>query len=365
MEQTGGLNFCNLPPNANIYFGSGGSDGIIAVLTDRVYKYFPVFARPEMDKKQIKTMINYNKYEINVIKELTAKIVKTKLSPHIIEYYAYHKCDKIPRQIFKMCKSYSEYLMDKKNSNTQCKLLNEKGYPRQLISPMYVLEMEKGTNSLENEIEIIAKKKWDKIIDFLNKLFFQVFYTLETIKLIHPSYIHNDLFIRNILTNSIDNPEYVNKYIRYHHKNMTFDLPANGLFIKFNDFGMNQISKSFDKKNNITNSIIEDPYRDYFSIIYDVYNGANLGGKSLTRLIKNEKKLKQTDKYFNQFISVKTINKIIKNNKKGHLDWDWGKTQDPKVVELFQLKPGKKYLMHFTDIFPYDEDHQIVMEFGS
>jgi len=147
---------------------------------------------------------------------------------------------------------------------------------------------------------------------------------------------------------------------------MIFDMPADGLYIKLNDFGMNQIDGSFYKKYNINRKIVQDSYRDYFSIIYDVYNGANLGSSSLYRLLHKKKNmLKQIDKYFNKFLNVRTINRIIKNNKKRSLDWDWEKTIDPVVVELFGLKDIGDYISRFKKIFPHNNDHQIVEEYGT
>jgi len=354
------FDYCNLPRNADLHFGSGGSDAIIAVLDDIVYKYFPIFVG--FYDPKIKEIINLIKYEIMVIKKLTEKFVYTNKTPHIVKYYNYYKCDKIPSNIFNICDSYVKYLTEKKQFNNQCDLLYKKGYPRKLISPMFILEMEKVSNSLENSIIEISKKKWKEIEIFLDRLFFQIFFTLEIIKTIYPNYIHNDLFIRNILTEN--NKGLNNKFIRYKYKNNFFDLPANGLFIKINDFSMNQLSKSFYIKNNKNNLIINDHYRDYFSIIYDVYNGANLGSKSLKTLIKNKNKLEKIDKYFNKFINVKIINKIIKNNKKNHLDWDWGKTEDPNVIKLFGLKPIKYYILYFINIFQYNKNNEIVYEFG-
>ena len=94
INQYGGTNkWCKLPKNAKLYYGSGGSYAIIAVLKDVAYKYLPVLIRPEDNKEKIVKQINNNKYEIEVIKELTNKIIKPKLSPHIIEYYDFHKCN--------------------------------------------------------------------------------------------------------------------------------------------------------------------------------------------------------------------------------------------------------------------------------
>lgn len=361
--QLGGANkWCQLPKNAKLYFGSGGSNGIIAVVNDRAYKYFPVFVYPSDTNNIIKEIINYNKYEIMVIKELNQKIVKPKLSPHIIKYYNYYKCNETPNNIFKNCPSYTQMLMSSKYPIRKCSL-TYMHYPRKLIKPMYILEMEKADSSLSDEIIKISKQKFDKINIFLNRLYFQVFYTLETIKLKYPNYIHSDLFIRNIMTknNNYNNDE----YIRYHYKKMIFDVPANGLHIKLNDFGMNQLSKKFYKNNNLSNyKIINNPYRDYFSIIYYVYNGGNLGSNSLTNLIKNKDKLKQINKYFSKFININKINKIIKNKKKINLDFDWNKTQDRKVVKLLGLKKIDFYLKYFKNIFPYNVNHKIIEEYG-
>ena len=127
---------------------------------------------------------------------------------------------------------------------------------------------------------------------------------------------------------------------------------------------MNQLSIQFNKKNKIPNKIINNPYRDYFSILYDVYNGGNLGSKSLISLIKNKDKIKKINKYFSKFINIKNINKIIKNDKKRALDWDWGNTSDNKVVKLFGLKKINFYIKHFQHIFPYDKNHKIIEEYG-
>jgi hypothetical protein len=86
------------------------------------------------------------------------------------------------------------------------------------------------------------KKRWSLIESFLNRLFFQIFFTLESIKLVFPDYAHNDLFIRNILVMKTNYQH--DQYIRYNYRKYTFDLPASGLYIKLNDFGMNVLNKN-------------------------------------------------------------------------------------------------------------------------
>ena len=153
-------------------------------------------------------------------------------------------------------------------------------------------------------------------------------------------------------------------YIRYHYKKLIFDVPANIIYIKINDFGMNDLSSKFYKKNKINIPFIKNPYRDYFSIIYDIYNGANIGGKSLLSLIKNNNKIKNINEYFNNFINIKNIKKIIEKKHKDDLDWNWAHTLDETVVELLGIKDSDYYLKHFVKIFPYNNEHNIVEEYG-
>jgi len=359
----GKFNYCNLPPGAKLYFGYSSNKSIIAVVKDKVYKYFPLLIYSHMSNREIKESINYKRFEIAVIKELTKKIINTRLSPHIIEYYNYYKCNEIPKNIFKLCPSYSEYLFSTKKINIECNFIYTGA---KLYKPMYVLEMEKANSSLNDEIIKIAKKKFEIIKIFLNRIFFQIFYTLENIKIIFPDYIHNDLFIRNILINNNNNNNNNNKYIRYHYKNNIFDLPANGLNIKISDFEGNQLNKIFGIKNNFSPPIIKNPYQDYFSILYDVYNGNNnLGGNSLYNLIKNKNKLIEIDKYFNNFMNISVIKKIIKNNQKYELDWKLNIiTLDPNIIKLIKLKNFDDLINYFSKIFLYDKTHDIIEEYG-
>jgi hypothetical protein len=356
--QTGGeFNYCNLPPNAKLHFGSGGSKTIIAIVKDKAYKYFPLLIYSNTSKTEIKKLINFNKLEIAIIKELTKKIINTKLSPHIIAYYNDYKCTEIPTTLFNKCPLYSNYLLSSKKINHECNFI----YRGEILyKPMYVLEMEKANSSLKDEIIKIASQKFENIEVFLNRLYFQIFYTLENIKIIFPDYIHNDLFIRNILANNNND----DNYIRYHYKNNIFDLPANGLNFKINDFGLTQLDKTIEQKYNSSNPIINNPYRDYFSILYDIYNGNNYGSNSLYNLIKNKNKLEKIDKYFNNFMNISIIKKIIKYNKKQELDWYWNITFEPNIIKLFKIKKFDDLINYFSKIFVYDEKHNIIEEYG-
>ena len=362
-SQIGGKkNICSLPKDAKLFFGSGGSTGIIAILPKgNALKYFPVISASKYKKSKTDSQNDYNNYEIQVIKELTKNVINKNLTPHIITYINDFKCNHSPNNIFKDCPSYTEYLLSKKKSSKKCDLIY-KGHPKIYGNSMCVLEMEKAKSSLSDELVQISKKSWPSIESFLDKLIFQVFYTLESIKLVYPNYTHNDLFIRNILTKENKQPQ--NSYFRYYYKKYVFDVPANGVFIAFNDFGMNVLNQTFLNKNNIKEKALVNPYREYFAILFDVYNGGNLGGSSLYKLIKDKDNLYKLDKYFKKFINVKVIKKIIKNNKKSHLDWDWNKLYDKEFTELMNLNTTQEYINYFLNKYPKDDSHNIVREFG-
>jgi hypothetical protein len=195
----------------------------------------------------------------------------------------------------------------------------------------------------------------------LDRIFFQIFYTIEGIRSVYKDYTHNDLFIRNIM---IKRKKYnKDEYIRYIYKKKKYDVPADGICIKINDFGMNMISNKFYKENGIEEKIIKDKYRDYWSIIYDIYDGGNLGGKSLRKIVKNKEKIVNIEKYFSNYIDIKMIKRIIKNNKKQSLDWDWMKTYDEEFVKLVGIKEAEEYMEYYEKIYKYDDKHKIVEEY--
>lgn len=361
-QNGGGHNFCKLPKSAKIFFGSGGSEAIIALTSDRAYKYFPISINSFDNNSTIKRTQSEVRYEIRAIKELTKILVDTDRSPHIIQYYAEHKCKKAPYDIIKDCKSFKDHLMSKRHDK-KCEMLVYRRAPRQLIAPMHVLEMEKADGSLGGEMEKVSKKRWSDIEMFADILLFQTLYTLEAIKTKYPDYQHNDLFIRNILT--IDKGYHKGQYIRYHYNNKIYDVPAHILYVKLNDFGLNHFSKGFSKKNNliINHKVALSPHKDIFCLLYDIYNGNGIGGSSFTKLINNKDKLKSLDKYFNRFMNVKALKKIIKNSKKRFVDWNWNITLDRAVCKLFKIKTNKQYISGFSGVFKADDGHDVVEEY--
>lgn len=421
MEQ----DFCSLPENAKITFGSGGSKAIIAILEDKVYKYFPVIYQ-ENREEDVNYIVNKLIYEIEVNKLLTSKLVTTKKTPHIIEFKALYKCDSKVK-LFDECIFTKPSIVDQllnrvqkvdksKKLPEQCRFLS-RGYFSHYEKLMPVMELEKADmdlNQFLNELNSSPSQEWSYIEKVLNVLLFQIFYTLATICLEYPDFVHGDLFIRNILVKKIEKSD---TYIRYKYKHLSFDVPNMGFLVKFNDFGYTQINQRMNNKYLDKKKILFNPYKDYFNILYDLYDGQNLGAKSLTNIFTNEimeiqkvgffeginsflskplvkknarqerfdalfpyyepkkngsfegirnlftKKvkvitqesanmIKNIDSYFSNFMNVDFLKQVKELDTKYIIDSVWDATKEQEFIDIMKLKTREEYLEHFLSIFP-------------
>jgi hypothetical protein len=124
--------------------------------------------------------------------------------------------------------------------------------------------------------------------------------------------------------------------------------------VKINDFGLTYINKQINKKNPL-----KCLSNDWFNILYDIYNGNNLGSSSLMSLTKNKEKQLFIKKYFSNFINIKIIDKIIKNHKKSELDWNWKITCDNELEKILLVKNTKEIFDYFYDIFSASLENNI------
>ncbi len=219
---------------------------------------------------------------------------------------------------------------------------------------MLVAHIEYCESDLTKELALIIKKKEEKIKYFLDRILFQIFFSLEIIKETYPLFMHSDLFIRNILVKNISDNS-THNFIRYKINDKYYDLLSSGPMIKINDFGNTYINKKVNKYKSL-----ECPHKDWFNIIYDIYNGGNLGSNSLMSLTKNKKKHLFIKKYFSNFINIKIIDKIIINKKKNELDWKWENICDDKLKKLLLVKDNKDIFNYFDNIFPASLENNII-----
>jgi len=203
---------------------------------------------------------------------------------------------------------------------------------------------------------------------FINRVIFQYSFTMCAIYTILPTYIHNDMFLRNIMAR-VETKYTENDFVEYICKNesknerknsnleygddssdnsgdnsgddMIFYLPANGICIKINDFGYSLalpeigdkiLHKDLKNRTKCVDEFTKDQPNmttdnshnsDTFNFLHDLYDGANMGQDSLMTLIKNNTKIKNKVKIIHSikntikhYLDIDIIDKINEINKK-------------------------------------------------
>lgn len=337
--------------NDNIFFGSGGSSNIIVIHDDIVLKIIPDFKK--LTNQKIKP--NNDQTEIKFYDFFTDKFVVPCITPHIVGFYDHYKLNDIKILFPKKCLTKSESLLVNPKSipvTTQrlCGLKQEYDVG-EIIPKADILVLEKCSSSIEKEINNILNTKKnmvDNLNNFINRTMFQFMYTLAVIQDMYPRFIHNDMFLRNILgiteTSFCDND-----YVEYKYKNKSYYLHANGFYLKINDFGYSLnpphiTSTLLDsvKDEPLRNMSYDDNLRDVFTFVFDYYDGANLGHLSVMEMIKDKshdvkKAIRNT---FKKYIKVKTIDKINKINRQ-KLAWMWN-IKDVPLLRKTVVQP-KRY----------------------
>ena len=184
-----------------------------------------------------------------------------------------------------------------------------RGYPNRKINDNYkVVQIEYCDYSCADFIKDLSKLPEIEMEKYLDILFFQIIHTIMSVQKIYPYFTHNDLFMRNILgLREKDN----GNYYTYKFNNKTYYIPQKKFFPKINDFGMTNLNNEYkDIK------LYKSEYKDIYNIIFDIYNGGNLGSTSLSELSKdNPDKLKFLKTYFSNYFNVDVIDNYKKHQK--------------------------------------------------
>jgi hypothetical protein len=322
--------------------GSGGSDNIIVIDNDIVMKIIPI-------KTSIKSNTNKDLIEYKYYEELYKYFIKTNKTPHIVGIYKKYnlnitkflpnKCSNKKHSKNICCPTFDEILLGKKSSYIENQLCSLKyAYDNKIIKKMATcLILEYCPTNISNEcLKILVNKnlsnqeKNNDLYTLINRCIFQIIFTLAQIQKTNKKFIHNDLFLRNIL--AINDTNYTsNDYIEYIFNNISYYLPANGIYTKINDFGyslnLRNIKSSllYEIKSSLVinhNYETYNPKRDIYTFLYDLYNGSNIDGDSLTMLInKHIPKdwtniyIKNIQKILNKYINIKTLETIENSNE--------------------------------------------------
>lgn len=296
---------------------------------------------PNKTKSKLMTIKEDNdQVEIIFYKFLTDNFILTDKTPHIVGYYSNYKYYNINKIMPKKCLTSDELLFvhpTKINHADKYLCDIKKDIKIKHISRIFdVVVLESCPTTISKELINIIDGIGDRFTlfrNFLHRTIFQVIYTLAIIQSEYPNFIHNDLFLRNIL--AINETKYANNaYIEYIYKGESYYLLANGIYIKINDFGLSlniphiqSTVVQLVKGKWMSNMEIKDSKRDVYTFLYDYYNGANLGSQSVAKILEitkseNNNFKKIYEEVFREYIDTKIINKIIKINKK-KLDWTW------------------------------------------
>jgi len=434
-------NIDKLLSGRKITSGSGGSNNLIYIKPKYAFKIIPNYRKKWDSKYKLKN----DQEEIQFYKKFTKYLILKHKTPHIVGCYKHIKlniedhlknknCPKLSLQKdfnsnlrasireYQKSKQYKQ-LKQEQNKNKKTKKKNKyqmksekkkksrKKIPHRLCNYSFAsicsswshsgkrltfdgifVEMCPTTISDEFQTNLskITHKYIEKYItDFIDRVVFQYCYTMCAIYSVYPSFVHNDMFLRNIL--AINNTKYKpNDYIKYTinlatsngqkkgtkytkkmNKKKIFYLPANGVSIKLNDFGYSfafpqmgdkSLQKQFikniqkcDSKGKTHMEPDNSENNDTFNFLHDLYDGEDFGQPSLSSVIKKSKMLKKKkDKLLNivkstchKYIDTTTIDKINKYNR-----WQLDSVWSPRNLPLLQktvFRPQEYFNMNIFD----------------
>ena len=350
----GGGKKCTIEETDKVLFGDGGSSAIIVITKDKkVYKIFTLYnfiLDIELDKQIKDANIRVNN-EIKIYELITKNIINKNITDHFVKYISSNDCNNA-KSLFQKCpKSYTEFLKLAKEQKTKMCESYFRGYPDKKVNDKYkVVEIEYCDYSCADFIRDVSKLPEIEMEKYLDIFFFQIIHTILSIQKIYPYFTHNDLFMRNILgLREKDN----NNHYEYKFNNKTYYVPQKKFYPKINDFGLTNLNAEYkDVK------LYKSLYKDIYCIIFDVYNGGNLGSTSLSELCKdNPDKLKFLKLYFSNYFNVDVIDEYKTKSEK-NMNWDWGNITDDEFLKSIEMKnPNDLMNDYFHNIFGKINEH--------
>lgn len=346
--------------HAELRGGSGGSHNLIYVGDSHAYKIVPFYYKRSIHVKRP----NHDQKEILFYKKLTNEFIRTGKTPHIVYHHGQYTTQLSPilKKNIKI-----EDLYFTKHTKFQFELVNMQFELKngQLKDTADVIIMEKCPLTISKYIE--KHLKLNIIPTILNRIIFQVIFTLAVLQDKYPSIVHNDLFLRNVLAREETKYD-KNDVVEYNFGKYKFYLPANGIYVKLNDFGDLLDGKSFmtTKAHNVNERLVRPPSInckkcDLFNFLHDLYDGKNMGGTSCMTIAKTKKmKLTMRDT-IKKYIDVSTIDKINKHSK-NLLDITWSVYNIPMLRKL--LKEPAEYMPVMSRLHKFQKNMNIIKRYN-
>lgn len=361
-----------------VFFGSGGSNNIIIKYdTISVLKVIPNFKK---DPNTIQKMDNDQK-EIQFYKFFTKFFVLSNITPHIVGYYENYKLTDIETIFPKNCLTLDEKLMTSEEKidyvdDMLCSL--KKKYEYGMINKQAdIIVLENCPESIEKYVLYMLSVKninYKSFLEsFLDRIIFQLLFTLTAIQNKYPNFIHNDLFLRNVLGKYVDSYS-ENDYVEYIYNGKSYYFPANGFHIKINDFGYSLmppviISDTLFKQLKFDATHLmsyNDNKRDVFTFLYDLYDGQNYGHSSMRNIIQssnipNKKSIwNYTRNIMNKYLDVGVIDKISQINKRT-LDNIWN-IKDIPILRNCVSEPKQYFFNGIFDKYSHSSSKYKIIE---
>ena len=334
---------CVIEKTDMVLFGSGGSTAIVLITkNDKVYKLFTLYYR-SIDKNinlNIKIQNSIVNNEMNIYKLITKNVINKHISNHFVKFLGMNECHNVERLFSECPKKYTEFLqIDDSKKSRLCSNFY-RNYPIEEIKTNYkVMELEYCNYSCADFIYDISKLSIDKMKLYLDIFFFQIIHTLLSVRKVYPYFNHNDLFMRNILGTRENDDGKLYEY-KFNHKR--YFVPQKLYFPKIGDFGLTNLNAEYKDVR-----LYKNDYKDFYNLLYDVYDGANLGAQSLSSLCsKNKAKDSFLKEYFSTFFDVEVID-VYKNKSPNQMNWDWYNVLDKDFVNSIKLQKPEDLLNHY------------------
>jgi hypothetical protein len=294
--------------------GDGGSWNLIHIGKQCAYKIIFFYVKSPNSI----TRVDNDQQEIQTYKILTNEFVLTNKSPHIVSMIDTYKIN-IEHLFLGLPTIEKIYLTRSTFIQQRLSFMRFQFNKHTLKSIADVAVLEKCPLTIPGQLSKIlssrSKNKMQNIIDFIDRIVFQVVFTLAVIQDKYPTFVHNDFFLRNVLAVE----EKKGKYIEYSYKSHKFYLPS-GFMIKINDFGYtldkSKFTSSLKKEANsrlISMPNINCKKCDIFNFLHDLYDGETLGVTSLQNGLDN-KQFKIVKQTINKYIDTDILDKILNNN---------------------------------------------------
>jgi hypothetical protein len=321
-------NIVNSLRSLRILYGSGGSRNIIIIAEDNkrliVLKIIPQFNKDF----NVNVASNADQLEIKFYELFTKDLLMKNRTPHIVGIYNKIRCNNFNDLFKNKCPPEEKILTTKIDQTIKpiCNLKIEKKY--NMVKSTYdIVQLEYAPLNITTFIEENKLIKKKEIFDFIDRVVFQIMYTMAGMHKIYKNYVHSDLFLRNVL--GVELGIYAdNTFVEYKIFNKSYYLPANGYYTKITDFGGSAIASKLE--NNMTGFIkssagqrfhlsLYNKKTDIFNFLHDLHDGQNLGAKSIMALCQEHHVKKSVitkiRKSFNKYINTKIIDKINKVNR--------------------------------------------------